>query len=439
MSIEALTLLFFGALLFFLMLGLPLAFVLGGVSVVFLYFTWGFDSFFMVASQIWGTMGSFTLVAIPLFVFMAMVLERTGVARDLYRMMHLWWGGVRGGLAIGTLLICAVFAAMVGISGAAVVAMGTIALPSMLDRGYDKNMALGVINTGGGWGILIPPSILMILYALITGVSVGKMFAAGILPGIMLMILTALYIVIRCYFQPHLAPALPPEERASWPEKFRALRAVLLPILIVFMVLGSIIGGITTPTEAAAVGVLGALISAATYGKLTWPMLQEASIRTFKLTGMIMWILFAAHAFSAAYQSMGAQDLIEGLMAMVPGGPWGVVISMMLITFLLAMVLDPVGIMMITLPVFIPIIEALGFDPIWFGILFVINMEIGYMTPPFGFNLFYLKGIVPPSITMNDIYRSIVPFVLVEILGIALIMVFPEIATYLPNLFFKGG
>ncbi|MBQ0833471.1 TRAP transporter large permease subunit [Marinobacter sp.] len=436
MSIEILTLLFFGSLLFFLLLGLPLAFVLGGVSVVFLYFTWGFDSFYMVASQIWGTMESFTLVAIPLFVFMAMVLERTGVAKDLYRMMHLWFGGLRGGLAIGTLVICAVFAAMVGISGAAVVAMGTIALPSMLERGYDKKMALGVINTGGGWGILIPPSILMILYALITGVSVGQMFAAGIMPGVLLMVLTVAYILIRSSLQPHLAPALPPEERGSWSEKLRALRAVLLPIGVVFMVLGSIIGGITTPTEAAAMGVLGSLISAAVYRQLKWSILHEAAIRTFKLTGMIMWILFAAHAFSSAYQSMGAQDLIEGLMLHIPGGPWGIIIAMMVIIFFLAMVLDPVGIMLITLPVFMPIVKSLGFDPIWFGILFVINMEIGYKTPPFGFNLFYLKGVVPPDITMKDIYTSVVPFVIIEIIAIGIIMVFPEIATWLPGVFF---
>ncbi|UQG55277.1 TRAP transporter large permease subunit [Marinobacter sp. M3C] len=436
MSIEILTLLFFGSLLFFLLLGLPLAFVLGGVSVIFLYFTWGFDSFYMVASQIWGTMESFTLVAIPLFVFMAMVLERTGVARDLYRMMHLWFGGLRGGLAIGTLVICAVFAAMVGISGAAVVAMGTIALPSMLERGYDRKMALGVINTGGGWGILIPPSILMILYALITGVSVGQMFAAGIMPGVLLMVMTVTYILVRSTLQPHLAPALPPEERGTWPEKLRALRAVLLPIGVVFMVLGSIIGGITTPTEAAAMGVLGSLISAAVYRQLKWSILQEAAIRTFKLTGMIMWILFAAHAFSSAYQSMGAQDLIEGMMQHIPGGPWGIIIAMMVIIFFLAMVLDPVGIMLITLPVFMPIVKSLGFDPIWFGILFVINMEIGYKTPPFGFNLFYLKGVVPPGITMKDIYTSVVPFVIIEILAIGIIMVFPEIATWLPGVFF---
>lgn len=436
MSIEMITLLFFGSLLFFLVLGLPLAFVLGGVSVIFLYFTWGPDAFYMVASQIWSTMGNFTLVAIPLFVFMAMVLERTGVAKDLYRMMYLWWGGLRGGLAIGTLGICAIFAAMCGISGAAVVAMGTIALPSMLERGYDKRMVLGCINTGGGWGILIPPSILMILYSLITGVSVGQMFAAGVLPGILLMVLTCIYIIVRCYFQPHLAPALPKEERASWREKMLALRAVILPIIIVVVTLGSIIAGVTTPTEAAAVGVFGALVSALVYRKFSWELMRDASIRTFKLTGMIMWILFAAHAFSAAYQSMGAQELIEGMITGIPGGPWAVIITMMVIVFFLAMVLDPVGIMLITLPVFLPIVQSMGFDPVWFGILFVINMEIGYMTPPFGFNLFYLKGVVPPSITMKDIYVSVIPFVLVEIVGLALIMIFPEIATYLPDLMF---
>ncbi len=436
MSIEALTLLFFGALLFFIFMGVPLVFVLGGVSVVFLYFTWGVEALYMVTSQMYSTMGSFTLVAIPLFVFMAMILERTGVARDLYRMMHLWCGGMRGGLAVGTLGICAVFAAMVGISGAAVVAMGTIALPSMLERGYDKRMVLGVINTGGGWGVLIPPSIMMILYALISGVSVGKLFAAGILPGLVLITVTVLYVLIRCHLQPHLAPALPVSERGTWPEKFRAVRSIILPVLVVVMVMGSIIGGLTTPTEAAAIGVLGALICAAVYRQLNMELIRESAIRTFKLTGMIVWILFAAHAFSSVYQSMGAHQLIETFMEMIPGGRWGVLITMMLIVFLLGMVLDPVGIMLITLPVFLPIVASLGFDPIWFGILFVINMEIGYMTPPFGFNLFYLKGIVPPGITMNDIYKSVIPFVLVQIVGLIILMIFPSIVTYLPNLWF---
>ena len=434
MSIELLTLLFFGALLFFLVLGLPLAFVLGGVSVVFLYFTWGVDSFYLVAAKMWDSMNSFTLVAIPLFVFMAMVLERAGIAHDLYRMMHIWWGGLRGGLAIGTVGICTIFAAMCGISGAAVVTMGTIALPAMLERKYDKELALGCINAGGGLGILIPPSILMILYALITGVSVGKLFAAGLLPGLLLALLLSLYIAVRCYFQPQLGPSLPKEERGDWGERFVALRAVILPILVVLMVLGSIVGGIATPTEAAAMGVLGALISAGVHRRLSWGMIRESSVRTLRLTAMIMWILFAAHAFSAAYQSMGAQALIADMMGNIPGGPWGTLITIQIILLFLGMVLDPVGIMLITLPVFLPIVTAAGFDPIWFGILFIINMEIGYMTPPFGFNLFYLKGIVPPGITMSDIYRSVVPYTVVEIIGLGIIMAFPGIALWLPSI-----
>lgn len=434
MSIEWLTLLFFGSLLLFLVLGLPLAFVLGGVSVIFLYFTWGIDSFYMVASQVWGSMNSFTLVAIPLFVLMAMLLERTGVAQALYGMMHLWWGGVRGGLAIGTVVICTIFAAMVGISGAAVVTMGTIALPAMLERGYDKRMALGCISAGGGLGVLIPPSVLMILYALITGVSVGKLFAAGVVPGILLAVMLCAYIFIRCWIQPGMGPALPPNERGTWAQKFGALRAVLLPMLVVVLVLGSILLGLATPTEAAAMGVLGAIIAGLVHRRLTWALLRESSVRTFRLTGMILWILFAAHAFSAAYQSMGAQTLIQDLMGHIPGGPWGTIIFVQLVLLLLGMVLDPVGIMLITLPVFLPVVTALGFDPIWFGILFIINMEIGYQTPPFGFNLFYMKGIVPPSITMGDIYQSVIPYTLVMLLGMVIIMILPGLATWLPSL-----
>lgn len=437
MSIELLTLLFFFALFVFLVLGLPLSFVLGGVSVIFIYFTWGPEAFYLVAAQTWGAMNKFTLVAIPLFIFMAMILERAGVANDLYEMMYLWFGPVRGGLAIGTVVICAIFAAMCGISGAAVVSMGTIALPSMLKRNYDKLLAVGCINSGGGWGILIPPSVIMILYALISGESVGKLFAGGVFPGLMLLFLVSGYIGIRCYFQPHLGPALPPEERGDWGKKLKAFKAVLLPMIIVVMVLGSIIGGITTPTEAAGMGVLGALISALVYRQLAWKLVMEACIRTLRLTGMIMWILFGAYCFSAAYHGMGAPQFIEHVMNYIPGGPWGTIIFIQIVIFFLAMVLDPAGIMMITVPIFIPFVVAHGFDPLWFGILFVINMEIGYMTPPFGFNLFYLKGIVPPGVTMGDIYRSVIPFTIVESTGLAIVMIFPKIATWLPYAVFS--
>ena len=434
MSVTLLTILFFGALLVFLTLGLPLTFTLGGVSVVFLYFTWGPEAFYMVASQTWGNMNKFTIVAVPLFIFMAMILERSGVAKDLYEMMYIWFGGMGGGLAIGTVIICAIFSAMCGISGAAVVSMGTIALPSMLKYGYDKELALGCINSGGGWGILIPPSVIMILYSLLTGESVGKLFAGGVFPGLMLLCMVSTYIGVRCYFQPHLGPPIPMEERGDWPRKLKALKAVLLPIVIVLMVLGSIIGGITTPTEAAAMGVLGSLISALVYRTLSWEVMKQAATRTLRLTGMIMWILFGAYCFSSAYHSMGAAELMHELMMLIPGGRWGCMFFMQFIIFVLAMLLDPAGIMMICIPVFLPLVKFHGFDPLWFGILFVINMEIGYMTPPFGFNLFYLKGIVPKGITMGDIYRSVIPYTMVETAGLVIVMIFPGIATWLPHM-----
>lgn len=436
MSVELLTLLFFGSLLLFVLLGTPLAFVLGGVSVVFLYFEMGSIGFYLLASKMWETMQSPTLMAIPLFVYMAILLEKSGVANDLYDMMHQWWGGLRGGLAIGTVLICVIFAAMSGISGAAVVTMGTIALPKMLERGYDKKLALGAINAGGGWGILIPPSILMVLYSLLTEVSVGRLFAAGIGPGLTLFVLVSLYIGLRCWLQPHLGPALPKEERTGWGPKLRSLRSVILPILIVTIVLGAIFGGYATPTEAAAIGVFGALVATMINRQLSWGVIHETAISTLRLTALVMWILFAAHAFSAAYTALGAQSLISNLMAFIPGGKWGALLFMLFILFILGMVLDPVGIMLITLPVFLPVVRDAGFDPIWFGILFIIMMEVGYMTPPFGFNLFYLKGVAPPDVTMGDIYASVVPYVLVTLLGVLLMILFPAIVLYIPGLLY---
>lgn len=436
MTPGLMTLLFFGSLLFFVFLGAPLAFVLGGVSAIFLYFTWGMDGFFMVSGRIWTTMNSFSLVAIPLFVLMALILARTSVSHSLYRMMHLWMGGLRGGLAIGTVIICTIFGAMVGVSAAAVVTMGTVALPAMLERGYDKEMVLGAINAGGGFGILLPPSVAMIIFCLTTGVSVGSLFAAGVLPGLLLAVLVSLYIGIRCYFQPEMGPALPKEERGSWQEKLAAVRAVLLPIVVVVMVLGSILSGIATPTEGAAVGVLGALFCAFMSRELSWKMIAEAGQETLKISGMIMWIFMASHAFSTAYNAMGAQDMIMELVNYLPGQEWGALVAMLALVFILGMVLDPIGIMLITLPIFMPIVELHGIDPIWFGIMFIIMVEIGYMTPPFGFNLFYLKGVAPEGVTMGDIYRSAVPYVAVILLGLLIVAMIPSLALWLPSKLF---
>lgn len=433
MSIELITILLFGALVFFLALGLPLAFVLGGVGMVGCYFLWGSKGLFVAAAQAYGAMGKFTLLAIPLFIFMAMILERAGVADDLYTMMHRWMGPLRGGLAMGTVLICTIFAAMAGISGAATVSMGVIALPAMLKRGYDKVIAMGCISGGGALGILIPPSVPMILYATLTGESIGGLFAGGVFPGILLSFLFILYIGIRCFLQPTLGPALPREERATWKEKLVSLRAVALPIIIIVMVLGSIYSGVCTATEAAALGCLGAFISAAVYCKLNWTLVKEACYRTANLTAMIIWILIGAYCFTSVYTGTGAHELMEKLLLSIPGGRYAILITMQVVFFILGCILDPAGIIMICTPVFVPVIKSLGFDPLWFGILFIMNMEMGYLTPPFGFNLFYMKAIAPPGVTMTDIYRSIVPFVILQAVGLAIVIIFPEIALWFPR------
>ena len=434
MSIELITLLLFGALLLFLVLGLPLSFVLGGVGMVGCYFLWGSKGLFVVTAQAYGAMGKFTLLAIPLFILMAMVLERAGVADDLYTMMHRWMGPLRGGLAIGTVLICAIFAAMSGISATATVSMGLIALPAMLKRKYDKIMAMGCISGGGALGILIPPSVPMILYATLTGESIGGLFAGGVFPGLLLTVIFSLYIGIRCFFQPWMGPALPKEERATWKEKFISLKAVALPFVIIIMVLGSIYAGVCTATEAAALGCLGAVISAGVYRKLTWTLLKESCHRTASLTAMIIWILIGAYCFTSVYTGTGAHELMEHLLLSIPGGRYAILITIQMVFFILGCILDPAGIIMICTPVFVPVIKSLGFDPLWFGVLFIMNMEMGYLTPPFGFNLFYMKAIAPAGVTMVDIYRSVVPFVILQGIGLAIVIIFPEIALWFPRM-----
>ena len=437
MSAELLTVVLFGSMVVCLVLGLPLVFVLGGLAVVFTYFLWGPAALYNIATKTFSGMSAFILVATPMFIFMANMLEKSGVADDLYDTMHQWLGGIRGGLAMGTVLICVIFAAMAGVSGAATVSMGLIALPAMLKRGYNKSIAVGCIMGGGALGILIPPSVTMIFIALISQSSVGQLFMGGVFPGLILATLFIIYIAIRCRFQPHLGPPLPPEERSSWKEKSIALKGILIPMFLVFLVLGTIFLGITTPTEAAAIGAIGSIISAALYRRLKWNLFKEACYRTFVLTVMVTWIYYAALTFTALYAATGAADLVTELLTSVPGGRWGTIIAMQLIFLVLGCFLDPTGIIMICLPLFGPIVVSLGFDLIWFGVLFVVNMEMAYLTPPFGFNLFYMRGVAPRNVTMVDIYRSVTPFVLLQAVGLALVMIFPSIVTWLPSLMIR--
>ena len=433
MSIEYLTLLVFGLFLIFLAMGLPVVFALGGTAVIATYFLWGPQALHMVASRTFSNANSFVLLAIPMFIFMGCMLERSGIARDLYAMMFKWMGPIKGGLAIGTVTICAIFAAMVGITGAATVSMGLVALPSMLKHNYKKQIALGCISAGGALGVLIPPSVLMIILGLYTNTSIGALYAGGIFPGIMLAIFFNIYIFVACLIKPEWGPALLPEERASWKEKFIALKAVILPIVLIVGILGSIFAGAATPSEAAALGAVGSIVCATIYRTFNWPTLRDACQTTLRLSCMVMWIIFGASVFTALYTAIGAHDLTRQILSYL-GGRWGIVIGMQAIWMIMGCFLDPNGIIMITAPIFFPIITQLGFDPVWFGVLFVINMEMGYLTPPFGFNLFYMQAIVPKGIVMTDIYRSIIPFVLIQFLGLTLCMIFPEIILYLPKI-----
>jgi len=429
-----LTVILFGSLVVALAAGLPLVFALGGVATLFVIFIWGPNALAVLANRTYMAMNMFVLLAVPMFIFMGAMLQRAGIAEDLYNMMYHWMGGLRGGLASGTVLICTLFAAIVGISGAATVTMGLLALPSMLKRGYKKDIALGSVSAGGALGILIPPSVLMIILALFARLSVGKLFIGGVFPGLLLSALFVGYITIRSFYQKDLAPGIPAEERLPLRQRLMLIPGLLLPIILIMVVMGSIFGGLATPSEASAMGAFGAIISCAIKRRLTFPVFAEALFVTLRLSCMVIWIVFAASVFTSLYAVTGAADMIGGLLMAVPGGRWGAIIVMQLVFFVMGCFFDPTGIVMITTPIFFPVVIALGFDPLWFGILFVVNMEMAFLTPPFGFNLFYMKAVVPPGITMLDIYKSIIPFVILQAIGLIIIMVFPQLATWLPGL-----
>ena len=439
MSIGIIAVLMFLLLILLMIVGLPIAFCLGSVGIIFTYFFWGPASLALVSTNLYGFMSDFILLAIPLFVFMANMLQHSGVAENLYETMHKWFGPVRGGLAIGTVAICAVIAAMSGLSAAGTLSTGIVALPAMMKRKYDKSIAIGSVSAGGALGALIPPSVPMVVYSFLASVSVGRMFLGGILPGIMLSLFYILYISIRSLVSPDLCPALKPEERASWDEKIKALKLVILPILLIAAVLGSIFTGMATPTEAAAVGAFGSIICSLINGKLTWSNLRDSAYGTLKLTAMLMWIMAAAAVFNSIFTGLGASQLISETLVKFELSPWLIIIGMQFTLFLLGMIMDPNGIMMITIPIYVPIITALGFDPVWFGILYIINIEIAYLTPPFGWNIFYLKSIAPEGITLLDIYKSVIIFVALQIVGLLLVMIFPQLALMLPDIVMGAG
>lgn len=422
----------FLSLLLLLLSGMPLAFVLISLAVLFTILLWGLDALVLTVLQTYDVMTSDVLLAIPLYVLMASILQRSGIIEALYKAMELWFRRLPGGLAVGTIAICTVMAAMTGIVGAAVAAMGILALPSMLRRGYDEKLALGTICAGGTLGILIPPSIITIVYAATAQISVGKMFAAGIVPGMVLSGLYVSYVVIRTMLKPSLAPT-PEHIEVSWFEMFGSLKSLFLPTLIVFSVLGSIYAGIATPTEAAAVGVVGAMLSAMLQGQFTIGNLSDAAMDTLRVTTMIMWITIGAKIFVSIFTGIGGADSLLMFIENLELNRWLVLLAMMGLLVLLGLFLDEIGIILLCVPVFMPIISSFGFDPVWFGVLFLITAQMAYITPPFGYTLFYIKGVLPPGIGMETVYRAILPFLVLQILALILFMLFPDLVTWLPN------
>jgi len=437
MDISVISILLFGSMFILLALGLPVAFVLGGLATIFTAIFWGPESLFIIVARTYSMMSTTTLVAAPLFVLMAVVLEKSGVAEDLFEMMYRWSGGVKGGLAVGTVIACTLIAAMSGIASTGVVVMGVMALPAMLKRKYDKTIATGCILAGGVLGPLVPPSITLVLYGTIAQVSVGELFAGGMGAGLLCSALIIGYILIRCYRNPELGPPIPPEERADMGAKIASLKGVVLPLLLIMAVLGSIYTGIATPTEAAAVGAFGAFVCSAIHRRLNWELIKSVAKVTIQVQGFMMWILFAAQGFAAVYMGLGASSMVTSLVQKYHVGWWTMLIGIQVVWFLLGLVIDAWSILMITLPILLPLLPIYGFDPLWLGVLYAINTQTGYLTPPFGTMLFMMKGIAPKEVTMMDIYRSIVPFVATQLVCLTLCIIFPKLVTWLPDLFFR--
>jgi tripartite ATP-independent transporter DctM subunit len=431
------TFLIWFALLLLLATGFPVAFSMIGVAVVgFLVFV-GPHALFTIYPTIFGTLTKDVFVAIPLFVFMAAVLEVSGIGSRMYDMMYKWMSGLKGGLAIGTVLICAVIAAMTGLSGTGTIIMGILAYPEMKKRGYDKSLAAGSIMAGGCLGPLIPPSLPMIIVGALAGISVGKLFMAGVLPGLICTLIFVVYIAIRCLLNPSLGPPIPLVERANWREKFASLAGVIGPVFLIFLVLGGIYTGVCTPTEAGGVGAVGALICSAIYRNLTWKNLYSALITSLRITSMNLWIVLAGAAFTSVCGITGVNRFVGVNLTGLELSPIGILCLMLFIIFILGMFMDSAAIMMITVPVFSPIAVAMGIDLLWFGFLLSLDVIIGMLTPPFGYSLFYFKGIGHKGVSMADIYQAAFPFVPLMVIVLALCILFPEIPLWLPRMMIK--
>ncbi len=445
MSIEILALAMFLTLILFIVLGPPLAFCLAAVAMIFGlidngFFVWGL--FDMFANNVWGLMNNYVLVAIPLFILMAQLLDRSQVSEQLFEALYIVLGGLKGGLGLAVVVVCTVFAATTGIIGASVVAMGLLATPALLKKNYQKEMASGIICASGTLGILIPPSIMMVVYGGLTGLketSVGNLFAGAIFPGLILSGLYLIYIFVRCTINPKLGPPISKEEAGKWTAAQKwvmTLKSLIPPLALILAVMGTILAGVATPTEAAALGAGGAAILALVNGKLNWTVLKEAAYATLKTTSMVMMLFTGGMFFSTVFLSMGGGDVVADLMIGSGLNRWLVLAIMMFIVFVMGMFIDWAAILLITVPIFMPIVMELEFDPLWFSLLMCVNLQTSFVTPPFGYALFYFAGVAPPGYTMLHIYKGIIPFVLLQLVGLVLMILFPAVITWLPSVFF---
>ncbi len=422
----------FVTLMIMLLLGYPVAFTLGSIALLFGSIFLDLDFFNLLPLQIWGTMNNFTLLAVPLFIFMGVTLDKSGLAEDLLETMGLLFGKMRGGLAVSVVVVGALLAATTGIVGATVVTMGIIALPTMLKRHYSPLLATGTIAASGTLGQIIPPSIILILLGDVMGVPVGRLFVGAVVPGTILILLFLLYILGLAWINPGIAPALRNNENEHLFSK--VIFTLLPPLLLITCVLGSIFAGVASPTESAAVGALGAMILSAAHKQLTMDRLKAAMQLTVRLTSMVFMILIGAIAFGLVFRGMGGDTLVREVMTNIPGGVWGFMFASMLLIFVLGFFLDFLQICFIVVPIIAPIANLLGIDLLWLAVLIGLNLQTSFLTPPFGFSLFYLKAVAPPEIQIQDIYRGIIPFVIIQILILILLILFPKLVTWLPDL-----
>ncbi|WP_193368404.1 TRAP transporter large permease [Pelagibius marinus] len=441
MSYELIAILMFASMMLMLLTGQRVFGAIGFVAVVAALALWGTGGSELAFASAMKLMKWYPLLTLPLFIYMGYMLSESGIASDLYRMFHVWFGGLRGGLAVGTIGLMVAISAMNGLSVAGMAIGASIALPELLRRGYDKIMVTGVIQAGSSLGILVPPSVVLVLYGMIARQPVGQLWLAGVFPGLMMAGLFIVYIVIRCWFQPQLGPVLPKEDRdLPWPEKLALLRSGLLPLFIFFSMTGLFLLGYTNLTESSAVGALAATLAAIYKRRLTVKVMEETLRKTLGITCMFMWIILAALCFGAVFDGLGAVKAIEGFFIDRLGlTPWEILIIMQLSYLLMGTFLDDTAMLVIVAPLYIPLVKLLGFDLIWYGVLYTITCQIAYMTPPFGYNLFLMRAMAPKEVTLTDIYRSIIPFVAVMIFGLIIIMAFPQIALWLPHIYRLQG